>query len=230
MHTYRVMVMGAAMLIVGCGTVVNVAQDTQGQGGAAAGGMSAGGMSGGGQGGTVSVGGGGNDRAAPWCNTASDCTMLNDCCSCMGLHTSEGLLSCPTICDEGTCNTMNAPTEPSCVAGRCVAGFSCSGPVLCLMPPPDCEPGHVPRVADGCYQGCVLTQQCQAVDSCDVCAPNNLCVVEPDKVPSVAHHCVPTPATCEGQPLNCECAGTMVCDSDETCVDQGAGRVACIAS
>ncbi len=236
MHTYRLILPISAALTIGCGSLVNVAEDNQGGGGS--GGLAAGGTittaqgaggNNGGQGGVAGQGGndmGGSGSIAPWCTDASECTILSDCCECSGKHVTENLDGCPLTCPQASCEAMSAPPNAECVAGRCVVGFECTGVVICLLPEPDCEPGEVPRIVGNCYQGCVPVGECASTPSCDDCGTGDVCVVETDELPSKGKHCVPVPTAC-GDQANCACAGHLVCGADETCTDQPNGELHC---
>jgi hypothetical protein len=127
------------------------------------GGAGATGGSGGSTGGTGGTGGAG--PAQPECKIDGDCKMFSDCCSCMGVPTTENPVPCPANCLQDKCGELSAPKTAACIAGRCVAGFNCdSSKVTCKMATPNCDPGKVPLVKeDGtCWQGsCVPANECK---------------------------------------------------------------------
>jgi hypothetical protein len=193
------------------------------------GGAGATGGSGGSTGGTGGTGGAG--PAQPECKIDGDCKMFSDCCSCMGVPTTENPVPCPANCLQDKCGELSAPKTAACIAGRCVAGFNCdSSKVTCKMATPNCDPGKVPLVKeDGtCWQGsCVPANECKAVKSCAECTGSLFCVSYVTQL-GPQNHCADVPKAC-GSDFTCACSGPSVCTPPYgTCQDfSGQKGVSC---
>lgn len=194
--------------------------------GGSTGGTGATGGSGGSTGGT-----GGAGPAQPECKVDGDCKMFADCCSCMGIPTSENPVPCPAMCLQDKCGELGGPKTAACIAGRCVAGFNCdSSKVTCKMATPNCDPGKVPLVKeDGtCWQGsCVPANECKAVKSCAECTGSLFCVSYVTQL-GPQNHCADVPKAC-GSDFTCACTGPSVCTPPYgTCQDfSGQKGVSC---
>ncbi|GMV12505.1 MAG: hypothetical protein AMXMBFR56_07290 [Polyangiaceae bacterium] len=200
-----------------------------GSGGAAGGGGGSGVATGGSGGSTGGTGGGG--PAKPECTSDSECKVFTDCCSCIGVPTSENPPSCPALCVQDKCGELGAPKAAACIAGRCVMGFPCDdSKVTCKMATPNCDPGQVPQVtADGtCWTGqCVPADECKTVKDCTDCTGALFCASYVTQL-GPQNHCVDVPASC-GSDFTCACSGPSVCVAPyATCSDfSGLKGVSC---
>lgn len=202
---------------------------TSAQGGnAGAGAVGSGGEPAGGSG----VGGTGAGSTVAECTSSDQCTLHNDCCSCIGIAPGETPPDCSDIsCLISTCESLGHDgLTPSCEAGRCVAGFPCdTTPVTCEQAPPACQPGHTPSVDGDCYGPCVAANECATVTNCQDCnAAGHACVVENTQL-GPRYHCVTVPTSCMGD-VTCNCLGSSVCVAPyDQCVEQnGALNCNCI--
>ncbi len=199
-----------------------------GSAGATGGSAGTGGATGGTGGATGGTGGGG--PASPECTTATDCKVFADCCSCLGVPTTENPTSCPQNCLLDKCGEIDAPKAAACVAGRCVMGFECdSSKVTCKSLPPTCPAGQVARVdpTTQCWKGCVPAGECNSVKSCSDCTGELVCAGYVTQL-GPQNHCVDVPKTCNGN-FSCACLGPSVCTSPfSTCADfSGQKGVSC---
>lgn len=239
--------LASSLVVLGCGSSVSTTSGAGAAGGSGgSGGTGAGGGSGGvgaqggaggsggsgaaaGQGGQGAQGGQGGLASYPECDEDADCTILNDCCSCSATFVGENVVPCGQDCDVPRCDELGHAGKAQCQAGRCVAAFSCNAlDVECDSIPPTCEPGHVPLVAGGCWQGsCVPATECAAVGSCAECGPSDVCVEEIGQI-AVERHCVALPPACEGE-ASCECVGACTGIFDACTVEQGVVSCSCPA-
>ncbi len=248
MHTTRwlaplaISLAAAAALGAGCGDEASssgAGASSSGSGGESPTGGSGGEISTGGSGGEVSTGGsggsggdggaGGQAVVAAECLDATGCTLVDDCCDCMGYPSSQTPPNCPQECIVGKCTQLQLPqVGASCEVGRCVLDASCaSAEVSCDAPPPVCPAGETGAVVGGCWGGCIPVTECAAVDDCAVCAAAGaVCVVEIAQLGPV-YHCVETPPACGTSP-DCACMGDSVCLAPfDSCSDAGPGRIDC---
>lgn len=239
MHKFTVL-LSATLLLLGCGGE-SASDATGGSGGASGGGGGVGGSSGtggsgaatGGSAGTGGLGGGsgGAGPASPECASDDDCKRFADCCSCLGMPVSEDPVPCPALCVQDKCAQLGAPAKASCVAGRCVAGFSCDpAGVFCNSLPPSCKAGEVPLVdaAGTCWEGsCVPAGECKTVKACADCTGDLVCASWQTQV-GIQNHCVDVPSVCSGD-FSCGCLGPSVCTPPyATCADfSGQRGVSC---
>jgi hypothetical protein len=159
------------------------------------------------------AGGGGTAGAAsaqPECADATDCKVVNDCCTCEALPNAETPATCSQTCFQDKCNELGTANKTAeCIAGRCVIGFDCTSAVICADAPPTCGPGTVPLIAAGCYQGsCVPADECASVKSCADCTGPLACANYGGFQPKA--HCVEIPTVC-GADASCACMGPSVC-------------------
>lgn len=159
--------------------------------------------------------------AAAECSDSSQCTLVNDCCSCEALPVLEPKPKCEAQnCLVDTCTSLGVmPGTPTCSAGHCTL-FDCDhAKVMCKKAQPVCGPGETVAVENQCWAGCVPATQCIAVASCAQCdAKTQACVTEVFKGgPKI--HCVDIAPTCNGKPT-CACMGKAVCTgSFDVCND-----------
>ena len=148
---------------------------------------------------------------SPECTSAAGCTLHSDCCNCLALAPGQPPPACvTTACKQKKCAELGV-TLPDCTAGHCSAGLNCDlTQITCKVPEPVCGPGQVPSVKGSCYGPCVPAQQCSHATACSSCPANTVCVANAGPGPAKSLHCVPTPPC---SPLNCSCAGALVCVS-----------------
>ena len=193
-----------------------------GSGGAATGGASAGG---GGAGGSSADAG-----TTAECASNADCKVLKDCCTCEAVPNAEAPGSCGSVCKVDQCTALGlAAPVASCIAGRCVVGFSCdASKVLCKSLAPTCPPGQVALVAGSCWQGsCVPANECTSVQSCNACTGELVCGIF-SQLGGLTYHCYDVPAECHGD-FGCSCAGAGICAAPGlSCTDlSGLKGIAC---
>lgn len=159
---------------------------------------------------TTSSGQGGQGVGSPECTADTDCKLVDDCCRCEAIKKSDTAPVCNQQCVQSKCSELALPqgTMPSCVAGRCVAGFECNwNQVACATPSPICPAGQTGSVSGLCYGPCVPTAECASVGSCGQCDGGLACVTDQAQLQSV--HCVNLPSQCTG--ADCACLGPSVC-------------------
>jgi hypothetical protein len=185
----------------------------------------------GGAGGTGGLGGFGGGPASPLpqCTVDSDCTLVNDCCTCSGIGTKDTAPDCPMMeCFAPACNSIGLPNPMAvCRAGQCVVDSDCNqAHALCNSIPPVCAPGNTPVVVNGCWGGCIEIQECGAVGACDQCSDGFACVTANNMmVPE--QHCVPVPDSCLGQ-ISCACMGEFVCGFAMSCAQISPTELKCV--
>ncbi len=191
---------------------------SSGVGGTSSGGDTSGGASGdagtpsGGSSGTAGMAGEGGTSSGAECETAMDCRMVSDCCSCRAVPISDpgfcGLDCIRDPCTEGGIGS----DEVDCVMGRCVIARSCEGNVTCPALPPNCAEGMLPSVQDDCWGPCLEASECTSVPGCDACG-DAVCVNFEGFGP--AYHCVEPGAGCNAGSY-CECLGACAVACNET--------------
>jgi hypothetical protein len=187
----------------------------------------AGGTTGGaGTGGQATTGGaGGGPSAVPECVDDADCTMVNDCCSCIAIPTTRQPPVCNVPeCFAPTCTSLGNPSAmAACVVGHCTAGFVCDHAlVLCDSVEPVCPDGQTASVVGTCWGQCVDATECATVAECGQCGAMQACVTEVTQL-GLLRHCVQLPGECGGAPT-CACLGPAVCLAPfDTCSTSGEG-------
>ncbi|HEY5450102.1 MAG TPA: hypothetical protein VIQ54_15205 [Polyangia bacterium] len=188
-----------------------------GKGGASGstGGTSAG-RGGDGVGGTSAGRGGSGGIPGPECTTASDCKLVDDCCTCAAIPVGATAPACGgVLCKQNQCPARQLGTGTvDCVAGRCVAGFACDATqVICKVAAPVCPAGEVPVINDAgnCYVGtCAPATECKTVSGCGSCTGANDACVSYETQLGIQHHCVAIPPECGGS-ASCSCFGAATC-------------------
>jgi hypothetical protein len=146
------------------------------------------------------------------CTENADCQLYADCCTCVAIARDEPPPPrCGLQCEQSKCAELGiTQSNVRCAAGACVAGYTCSGQVLCPALPPKCEPGFVPSVSGGCWGQCVPASECASLSDCAQCtSPGEICVTYVTQR-GPENHCVRAPTGCEAMPT-CECLGSSVC-------------------
>ena len=147
------------------------------------------------------------------CETAADCEMVSDCCSCRAEPRGAPHEICFLDCAYDSCSEGNIElSEVECVMGRCVVARSCAGNVLCPAIPPNCGEGRLPSVVENCWGPCLDVTECSAVPSCSDCG-RGVCVEFASLGGST--HCVEPAAGCSAGNY-CECLGACTFGCFET--------------
>ncbi len=108
----------------------------------------------------------GTGAALTRCESAADCVLIADCCTCTVTLVGTPMTDdCVTVCDQDQCTGLLISEEDVvCWAGQCaVAGAegNCDvTDVLCERIGPTCPEGYLPSVVDRCWGPCVLEQSC----------------------------------------------------------------------
>jgi len=191
-----------------------------GSGGTAPSGGDAGTAPNGGVGG--SAGGGSGGGGGRECETADDCVLRSDCCSCEAVPKSAEAPSCDLACGEEQCFARQiGPEEVTCSFGRCVIDRSCDhSRVTCDSLPEPCPEGQMRSLSEsGCYGPCLAPTECRDVTDCASCG-DAVCVIEEPQIRSFG--CVRPPDSC-AKGSYCECldacpASGFVCDEQDDAV------------
>ncbi len=173
MKTLAYIAFGSLLLLTACGGSKSAANDDGGSGQAGSAAGSTGGTSGAassdggrggsgasgstgasGAGGTTSAGGGGGTAGGAACSTATTVEACDALSGCYTVYTAEprtpvGSCTCP---DWGCCSHFSL-----CASG---AHATCTGPVLCKVVAPSCEPTFSVANDGSCYLGCVMSSAC----------------------------------------------------------------------
>jgi hypothetical protein len=152
------------------------------------------------------------------CTQDSDCTLINDCCSCEPIGPGEEPPPCDLPeCFVTTCDPKGlGSAEVQCRFGRCTFVKVHCNPVdvLCKSLPPDCPGTEVPSVDldAACWTGqCVPAEACDVVPDCSYCEEDELiCVTKLQK--GLFTVCEPKPVDCgDVDDVDCGCAA-QVCE------------------
>ena len=178
-----------------------------------------------GSGGTSGTGG---TPAKRECESAADCRLFVDCCSCEALPSSEqDPPTCQLFCTEDACSARNVVAEMiQCVGGRCILGYDCKSAVECASVPPNCSPGQVASGVEGCWGSCVEAPECSSVDSCTDCDPATTVCMQPTGEGSWPPHCVEVPAQCLND-RSCGCLASICQAPFTTCSELGNNVIGC---
>ncbi len=96
------------------------------------------------------------------CERSSECKLIDDCCTCEAVPSSEAAPLCLiSTCFASAC-TRFAVSNVSCIAGRCVLATSCDeSKVTCNSVKPACAAGELAQVVNACWTGaCVKASDC----------------------------------------------------------------------
>jgi hypothetical protein len=159
-----------------------------------------GGSAGSASGGTSGTGGGGRE-----CESADDCKIFSDCCSCAAVPKSADPAVCELLCIQDQCSALQIePSEVTCSFGRCVLDRSCNhANALCNSQPQACPDGQVRSVTEnGCWGPCLPPTECRDVTNCASCADGDVCVIEQPQIQT--YGCVRPDASCS-KGNYCEC-------------------------
>ena len=186
----------------------------------------------GGTGGSSSGGTAGQSAAEPECAVDEDCRLASDCCNCEVYPASgEAPLACAADCEQEQCERYGIE-RAMCFAGRCIVAtpHNCSPLfVVCATPPPECDAGTLPSVADNrCWTGeCVPTKFCGFRPDCTGCDDDHVCYRGFNDAAGTPYYCMPRPLACEGQ-ATCACASEL-CSSlgFRNCTDADDGLMQC---
>lgn len=188
-------------------------------------------------GGTIGTGGfaptggtGPNQSPGGVCQTASDCKMHDDCCTCDVYSAAADPPSCDMSCKQNACEARGIATdEVACVAGRCVFARSCNtSQVVCEVVMPTCPDGQIASAKGNCYGPCLPIGRCSEVSSCDVCKSARLACVTIEAEIRPVYHCVSTPAACTNNPT---CGCMNVCTGGVGyCADPNTTALRCVCN
>jgi hypothetical protein len=145
------------------------------------------------------------------CVSDDDCKLKSDCCECAAVPADDDPPSCDLECDQPLCDQLGIQ-QAVCRFGVCITERLACDPVkvACDSLPPDCPEGQVATVEGVCWSGqCAPGEFCDVVPDCGLCAEGWMCVSFEAQQP-VNPHCEPVPAACDV--VDCDCAGTFVCD------------------
>ena len=146
------------------------------------------------------------------CEVDADCAISGDCCGCAAYNPNQGSPgNCGGMCDQNKCEEWGIE-QAACVNGECAPqGLSCNQAlVTCDLVAPECEPGFLPRVWDGCFAGdCLPIGVCDWAPGCDACAGDQTCMHE-TRGGCDYDRCVGPIAECQGQEP-CACIGGIFC-------------------
>jgi hypothetical protein len=192
------------------------ASGSGGSGGASAGngGSGNGGVSGGGVAGSAGALGGSDQggtagKEGAECETAADCQMVSDCCTCAAEPKGSLGLPCGLVCVTDACTAMQIERdEVTCTFGRCVIARSCDlSEVICEVVEPECASGTIPSVNGSCFGPCLPPTECSKVTSCADCLNSNVCVRNEAQLQSTG--CVVPSAGCQAGGY-CDCLGSCM--------------------
>lgn len=180
-------------------------------------------------GGMGGQGGGAIVSAPPECVNDSDCTLVDTCCTCLGIPNQEPVPECTLPeCAAPKCEA-NGLLNPAtvCRASHCVLDADCNrSHASCKSLPPDCPPGKTIFVVDGCWGGCIDVAECREVQNCAQCLGGQACVTS-NTMMFPAVHCVTVPNTCNGQ-ISCACMGQNVCGFGMGCMQVSPTELKCL--
>jgi hypothetical protein len=114
-------------------------------------------------GGMAGSGGSGGERE---CESADDCVMFTDCCSCTALSKGTIPLACDRACITDECSARGiGSNEITCNFGRCVIDRTCNhAKATCDSLPEPCPSGEMRSVTEeGCWGPCLLPTECRDV-------------------------------------------------------------------
>ena len=187
---------------------------TGGAAGAPPTGGSAGAGAMGGAGGSGGSGGGGLE-----CETADDCVMFSDCCSCAAVPKGTSIPGCDLVCITDQCTAQQiGRDEITCAFGRCVVDRSCNhAQATCNSMPETCPSGQVRSVTEnGCWGPCLPPTECREVTDCSDCG-EAVCVGFSAFVPPATGCVVPEPSCTKGN--YCECLDACPQSAAYECVE-----------
>lgn len=154
------------------------------------------------------------------CVSDDDCTIVDDCCQCAGIHVDDTPPECPIDCKGTQCMSAGLGQNVRCEFGTCqLEEVDCNQiGVVCNSLPPNCEPGFLPGVANNCWSGnCVPVEACNVVPSCDECPADQTCIELIAKGPG-GFKCSPIAPDCAGTPT-CACMPDVCPPPFEGCFD-----------
>ena len=131
------------------------------------------------------------------CDTAADCVLVSDCCSCRAEARGALVSSCGATCAVDSCTSLGiGPHEVACTFGRCVLARSCvARAVTCPALVGVCPTGTVRSYLDDCFGPCLPPTECNGVTSCSDCGAGSACVDDVGPVRRVIA-CVTPPSDC----------------------------------
>lgn len=163
------------------------------------------------------------------CESADQCVLVNDCCTCDVVVAGEEPPCEMMECLVPTCEANGFTPEVACVVGTCApAPVNCdANQITCeIEPPPPCGGGLVRSVTGMCYGPCVEPSVCETLPfECDgsTCGEGHACVTTQSGAPS---RCVPLPPGCDGSP-SCDCLALWWNDVCSSSCGDGGGTLLC---
>lgn len=163
------------------------------------------------------------------CEAASDCTVVEDCCSCLAILQGTEAPNCDLQeCLQSACGALGVSNPVAqCELGSCeLAPLPCNPlEVACDALPPVCPDGMLPSIDGACWSGlCVPAELCDVVSDCSDCPEDEACVQFVSHAPVT--RCTPIPPACEGVP-SCGCMGADVCEAPFDICNDIDGAISC---
>lgn len=163
------------------------------------------------------------------CEADGDCTVVEDCCSCLAILQGTEAPNCDLQeCLQSACGAMGVSTPiAQCELGSCeLAPLPCNPfEVACDALPPECPEGMLPTIEGACWSGlCVPAALCDVVPDCAACPEDEACVQFVSQLPVT--RCSPIPPACDGVP-SCGCMGDDVCESPFDLCNDIDGAISC---
>ncbi len=96
------------------------------------------------------------------CTDVSECTLVNDCCTCEAAHREADVAACAADCDRPLCDVWGIE-ELLCSHSCLIRLVECDAAmVTCADPAPPCDAGFVPSIDERCWSGhCVPAELCR---------------------------------------------------------------------
>ncbi len=202
-----------ATVLLGCGGSTGGAAPADGGAGASGSAGSGGSGATGGTSGTSGSAGTGGAPTEPGCASDADCTLIDDCCSCLAIAPGEAAPPCGGgECFATACSALGAGNVTAqCVAGRCVVSASCNkNHVTCKSMPSPCPAGRLHAVFNNCWGGCLAATECADVSGCSDCDSSKQTCVANEDLGGASYHCAALAPDC-GTDRTCACFGPTVC-------------------
>ena len=180
---------------------------------------------------------GGQLPPADECESPADCVIDDDCCHCFAYAELPATHECELdgICEATECVEMFSGLAPelACVDGNCrFAKIDCDpAHAACDAPPPECRPGTLAAVVDGCWGPCIRNHLCSGFLYPGATCPADTFELRWSECAGdacgSATACEPIPEACGGEP-SCACGIEAICaEYDYACHDDTTGPFCC---